>query len=307
MLSILNKILDKKIKVAVHSGKFHPDDVSAVAILSLYLNKPIKIFRSRDPKVWAKCDYVFDVGGEYKPEENKFDHHQESFTMKRENGIKFSSASLAWKHFGEKVAGSKEIWKIIDEEIIQTFDADDNGIELFKSNYPGVRPYCFTDYIYSLEPTPMEKEEYSTKFFEKAVEIMKHLLQREIKVAQDRLLSSKAVENIYKDTKDKRIIIFNNNYYWKDVIANHPEPLFVIVPRLDTNTWAVVTVKLPGSQFDNRLDLPLTWAGKRDKDLADITGVPDALFCHKERFIAGAKSKEGAIALAKLALNQNKN
>ena len=34
----------KKIKVAVHDGAFHPDDVCSVAILSLFLNKPVKIF-----------------------------------------------------------------------------------------------------------------------------------------------------------------------------------------------------------------------------------------------------------------------
>ena len=300
----------KKLTLVTHNGSFHTDDIFAAATLSLILekeNKEYEIIRTSDEEIIKEGDYVFDVGGEYDPKRNRFDHHQDTFTMKRENGIKFSSASLSWKHFGEKVAGSYEVWKIIDEEIIQTFDADDNGTELFKSNFPGVRPYCFTDYIYSLEPTPMEKEEDSIKFFENALEIMKHLLQREIKVAQDRLLSSKTVVDIYKNTKDKRIIIFDNNYYWKDVIANYPEPLFVIVPRKDTNTWAVVTVKVAGSQFDNRLDLPLAWAGKRDKVLADITGVEDAIFCHKERFIAGAKSKEGAIALAKLALNQNKS
>ena len=43
-------IFAKKTKVCVHSGKFHPDDVCAVAILSFYLEKSIKIFRSRDPK-----------------------------------------------------------------------------------------------------------------------------------------------------------------------------------------------------------------------------------------------------------------
>ena len=93
-------LLCRKVKVAVHSGSFHPDDISAIAILSLYLKKRLKIYRTRDPKVWAEMDYLFDVGGEYDPSKNKFDHHQTGWNMKRENGIKYSSAGLAWNHFG---------------------------------------------------------------------------------------------------------------------------------------------------------------------------------------------------------------
>ena len=35
----------------------------------------------------------------------------------------------------------------------------------------------------------------------------------------------------------------------------------------------------------------------------EMTKVEDAIFCHPGLFICGAKSKEGAIALAKLAIN----
>jgi len=36
--------------------------------------------------------------------------------------------------------------------------------------------------------------------------------------------------------------------------------------------------------------------------LAKVTGVPDATFCHNGRFLAVAKSKEGALKLAEIAL-----
>jgi uncharacterized UPF0160 family protein len=51
-----------------------------------------------------------------------------------------------------------------------------------------------------------------------------------------------------------------------------------------------------------RADLPEAWAGLRDAELAAVTGVPDAGFCHNGRFIAAAKSFEGVRAMAKLAL-----
>ena len=53
--------------------------------------------------------------------------------------------------------------------------------------------------------------------------------------------------------------------------------------------------------FLRRKYFPESWAGKRDSELAGITGVLDAVFCHNHRFIAVAGSKEGAFALAKLA------
>jgi len=56
-------------------------------------------------------------------------------------------------------------------------------------------------------------------------------------------------------------------------------------------------------RYENRKNFPEAWAGKRDGELARATGVPDALFCHTNRFLAVAKTKEGALALAKLAID----
>jgi uncharacterized UPF0160 family protein len=62
------------------------------------------------------------------------------------------------------------------------------------------------------------------------------------------------------------------------------------------------TVPATTDTFDARADLPESWAGLRDADLAAVTGVPDAKFCHNGRFIAAAKSYEGAYAMARQAL-----
>ena len=42
---------------------------------------------------------------------------------------------------------------------------------------------------------------------------------------------------------------------------------------------------------------------KAKKDLEKVTGVPGSVFCHNDRFVAVAKTKEGAIELAQLALD----
>jgi uncharacterized UPF0160 family protein len=42
--------------------------------------------------------------------------------------------------------------------------------------------------------------------------------------------------------------------------------------------------------------------GPSGPDLVAVTGVPDAVFCHTGRFIAVARSREGAVALLEQAL-----
>jgi uncharacterized UPF0160 family protein len=297
MLSFINK----KIKVAVHDGAFHPDDVFAVAILSIYLKKPLKIFRTRDEKIFTKMDYLLDVGTEYNPKENKFDHHQEHWHEKRENGIPYATSGLVWKEFGVKITGSKEVADKIEEKIIEPIDAEDSGVEIYKSVFEKVSPYSFFDYLFSFNPTWKEETD-PMKVFLLAVSEAKKMLLREIKRAKDNCSAVDIVKSIYEKTEDKRIIILDNNYPWRKTLINYSEPLFVISPK-SNKTWSIDTVVKPNEKFLRRLYFPLSWAGKRDADLEKVTGVSGAVFCHNDRFVAVAKTKEGAIELAKLALD----
>ncbi|MFH0755376.1 MAG: MYG1 family protein [bacterium] len=293
---------NKKIKVAVHDGSFHPDDIFAVAILSLYLKKSLKIFRTRNPKIFTKMDYLLDIGGKYNPKKNKFDHHQENWNKKRKNGIPYATSGLLWKEYGKKITNSNEIAQKIDESIIQTIDAEDNGIEISKKIFENISPYSFSNYLSSFNSTWKEGEN-SLKVFMFVVSEAKKMLQREIKQINDQIISSNIIKEIYKKTKDKRILILDNNYSWEKTIINYPEPLFIIQPVLDKK-WNVNAVKLADFKFENKLSFPESWAGKTEKELIEITGISDAIFCHNNKFLCVAKSKEGAIALAKLAIEK---
>jgi len=301
MLSLINK----KIKVAVHDGIFHTDDVFSVAILSLYLNKPLKIFRTRDPKIFAKMDYLLDVGREYNPKDNKFDHHQEDWNEKRENGIPYATSGLLWKEYGEKITNSKEAANKIDEKIIQPLDAEDNGVEIYTNIFKGISPYCVSDYIFALNPTWTEKNISAQKSFETAVESAKIILKREIKKAEDGVISRKRIQEIYEKTEDKSILVLDDNYSWKKVMVTYPETLFVIKQNNDNKNWHINAVNVEGSRFTSRLNFPENWTGKEGEHLAKVTGIKDAVFCHDKRFMCVAKSKESAIALAKLAIKES--
>lgn len=66
--------------------------------------------------------------------------------------------------------------------------------------------------------------------------------------------------------------------------------------------YMLSTVTAEANTFKARKDLPARWAGLRREELARVTGVPDADFCHNGRFIAAAKSFEGALSMARQAL-----
>ena len=54
--------------------------------------------------------------------------------------------------------------------------------------------------------------------------------------------------------------------------------------------------------FAQRLPLPEAWAGLQEGALAEASKVPDAVFVHVRRFVGAARSRAGAVAMAREAL-----
>ena len=67
--------------------------------------------------------------------------------------------------------------------------------------------------------------------------------------------------------------------------------------------WRVTTIEKSENTYEPRLNFPEAWWGKKGEDFAKITGIEDAIFCRNKGIFVGVKSKEGAIKLAQLALN----
>lgn len=297
----------KPVSLITHNSKFHVDDIFACATLQLVLDKkntPYKIIRTRDESIITTGDYVFDVGGIYDPATNRFDHHQTAGAGVRENGIPYASFGLVWKHFGTELC-SAEIAQEIDVKIASGIDALDNGISISKLIYPDVFPLDFGDIASSFKPSWKDTTESGfDKGFLEIVSIAKKFLEREIVYLEEFKEAEQLVEQAYQNATDKRIIILDQYSPGKSKLALHPEPLFVIYPNTINNTWMVNTVRDDEAEFINRKDFPEEWAGLRDKELVQVSGVVDALFCHKGLFLVAAKSREGAIALAEIALNK---
>jgi uncharacterized UPF0160 family protein len=125
-------------KASTHDGRFHADEIFALAVLKLIF-PDLEIVRSRDENVYKNVDIIVDVGYVYDPDNLIFDHHQRSFSIKRESGIPYASFGLVWEKYGKSLCASSEAAEYIDSVIVQAIDADDNGIEIVETIVDGIR------------------------------------------------------------------------------------------------------------------------------------------------------------------------
>ena len=294
--------LFKKAKtVVVHDGKFHCDDIFAVATLELALGQKLNVVRTRDVAQIEKADFVADVGGVHNPDTNRFDHHQKGGAGTHANGIPYASFGLVWKKYGEKLCDSKLVAEKIEENLVCAIDADDNGVPLatFIGN---AEPRSLQSFFYAFRPSWKEDQKMYDENFVRLVDVAVDFLKREIVKTKDLIEASSAVSLAYQNALDKRIIILETNYPYNDELQKHQEPVFVVSLR-PNGSWGVNTISADHkNHFELRKQLPTAWAGLRDEDMAKASGVSDAIFCHNGRFLAVAKSKEGALALAQKAL-----
>ncbi|MFM2357266.1 MAG: hypothetical protein RJA61_3 [Candidatus Parcubacteria bacterium] len=288
------------LKVVTHNGRFHADDCFSVATLKLVLGE-IELIRTRDPEIIVQGDIVLDIGGIYNEGLGRFDHHQKEGAGFRENGIPYASFGLIWKKYGNALCQSEEIASYIDKTLVAPIDAIDNGVALMTPLREDVLPVLIQQIMSLYSPAWNEQDRTYDQGFDEMVLYAQKILERAIVHAKAYVQAEALVEGVYKNSSDKQIIVLEDRYPYL-VLQAHPEVLFVVLPSSEGDNWKVDAVPQLKESFSPRKKFPESWAGKRDKELQDITGVPDAVFCHKALFMAVAGSKEGALKLADLAL-----
>ncbi|PWY66123.1 metal-dependent protein hydrolase [Aspergillus sclerotioniger CBS 115572] len=139
----------KKVKtssplIGTHNGHFHADEALAVYLLRLLPTySSSSLLRTRDPAQLATCHTVVDVGGEYDPASNRYDHHQRAFATTFPNhNTKLSSAGLVYMHFGRAIIAQHTSLPLDHEDVtllyeklytdfIEAVDANDNGVSAY--------------------------------------------------------------------------------------------------------------------------------------------------------------------------------
>jgi uncharacterized UPF0160 family protein len=296
----------KALVIAVHDGQFHADDVFAVAVLRRRFGN-IAVIRTRDPAKLATADFRVDVGGRFAPEDGDFDHHQLGAPVRKNKyQTPYSAFGLVWQQFGPQME-DKEIVQIVDRSLVQAIDSEDCGIAPWRDT-PGQKPATLDMVIEMCNPMWNElcelrdKEAATLVAFDNAVRMAEIILDRAIQRAVAEIEARVRVRQAMQNAADPRIVVMENDMPWqKTVIQEGKDVKFVVCRRSDGN-WGARAVPLRQNGCELRCAFPESWAGKTDQELVAVSGVPDATFCHMARFIAIAKSRDGAVRLAQLAL-----
>jgi uncharacterized UPF0160 family protein len=296
-------------KVATHPGNFHADDVFAIAALRLAAaaaadgDDAMQVIRTRDAEAQAAADVRVDVGGRSDPATGDFDHHQKGGAGERDNGIRYASFGLVWRHVGAGLAGGDEAAASIDRRLVQGVDANDTGQTISQSLIDDVRPMSVSGIIAALNPSWDEEltPEPEDARFEQAVALATGILERELAGAAAFGRARDLVAAAIGRAADSRVIELDRNMPWREsVVDGAPDALFVIYPKSDG--WGLQAVPVAAGSFENRRSLPDAWRGLSGAELAQATGVQDAVFAHTAGFYASAGSREGIVALARLAI-----
>ena len=294
--------------VVTHSGPFHADDLVAIALMQEAASGGLSVVRSRDREAiaMAKRDgntVLVDVGGEYDPEQGLLDHHFVGSPVRPWNNKPYASAGMVYEYLHYP----KDHWM---SDVVEKIDQVDNGIKvkgwtlsltLHKCNPTegsnfDERFEQLTAIIGNAIVNSMDEQEF-VEYIEKHDQVVEWVSEHE----QSVLASERRVRQAIKEAESLLVLGQFEPSLINVVHEAKPETLFTIFPS-PTDGFMIQQIPVAPQSFDGRLPLPEIWAGKRDEELSELTGVPGCIFVHPGRFIGGNKTLEGAIEMAKKAI-----
>ncbi|MEH6773231.1 MAG: MYG1 family protein [Cereibacter changlensis] len=296
--------------LVTHSGGFHADELFSSVILTR-LFPEARLVRSRAPE-WITPGpdrIIYDVGGSYDAEAGIFDHHQRGAPL-REDGQPYSSFGLVWKQYGRAYLASFDLPEADAEAIHASFDAGfvlpidlaDNGASSLTGPLAGM---ALPTLLETLKPVFDNTDpEAETRSFEAALAIARSFAEARIAMSAAKLRAESVVQQAIAEAGESRILELPMGMPFRPAVvkAGAAHLLFVVHPR--QQDWCLTGIRRNADGFELRADLPAAWAGLTDAALEAASGVPGASFCHNGRFIAAARSREAALAMAEIAVRE---
>ncbi len=302
MVSIVNDI--NEASGITHNGTMHADEVFATAFLDLYF-EDFKVARvSEVPSDLKSNSIIYDIG------KGKFDHHQNNAKI-RDNGIKYSSFGLLFEEYGldylkrMKVKYRKDVYNYFVKDFVEGIDAIDNGIfPLIKANY---KVKTLSDIIKLFNPSYGSYDSYDEQFL-KAVMLAKIILEEEFKNVSSKIIAFRKVESLLNKTKGS-ILILDEYLPYEEVILTSSlgNKIKLVIYPSNRGGYAINTVPISMSDKTSRVYFPKEWGGLSNKELEEVTGVFGSVFCHPNRFLATAKTKEEALKLAHITISRDES
>lgn len=298
--------------LVTHSGGFHADELLSSVILTR-LFPQARLVRSR-AKEWITPGVdriIYDVGGAYDVASKIFDHHQRGAPL-REDGQPYSSFGLIWKHYGQDylvASGVPEahiaaVHASFDTNFVLPVDLVDNGA-LSPSVAGPLSGLTLPVLLETLKPAFDDADPNADdRAFHAALTIARSFVEASIGRSAAKLRAETIVLKAIEDAGQGRVLELPAGMPFRPAIikAGADHLLFVVHPR--EKDWCVTGIRRVEDSFELRADLPAAWAGLSNGDLEAACGVEGATFCHNGRFIAAAKTREAALAMAKLAVDE---
>ena len=298
--------------LVTHSGGFHADELLSSVILTR-LFPQAKIVRSRAPEWITPADdrIIYDVGGAYDAETHIFDHHQRGAPL-REDGQPYSSFGLIWKHYGHEYLAASGVPDAHIEAIHSSFDTGfvlpidlmDNGA-LSPATAGLLAGLTLPALLETLKPVfDNTDQEADNLAFHAALAIARSFVEASIGKKAAKLRAESLVLDAIEKTGEGRVLELPLGMPFRPAVvkAGADHLLFVVHPR--DKDWCVTGIRRADDGFELRADLPAAWAGLTNGDLETASGVEGATFCHNGRFIAAAKTREAALAMAEIAVRE---
>ena len=294
-----------------HDGEFHADEVLATAVLSSLWPDAARVrTRDRATVTAASVDQrtlVYDIGGRHDPEMRIFDHHQADGPL-RADGTRYSAFGLIWQTYGTdwlRHLGIDEgllaaTHDDLDGAFVKAIDQFDNGV-LSTASLGPVGSLTLPVLLGDLVPEGGTPDEM-TAAFDVAVSLARNILERRARQSAVVAAARHEVEAALASQAGNPILEPPRNLPFTGVVQGSAGAHVRFVVYLGLREWVLRAIDLPGPQRGLRHPLPAAWAGLEHGALADVCGVPDAIFCHRNRFIAVAGSREGILEMARQAL-----
>lgn len=271
--------------LGTHSGPFHADDVLAAALIRTFLDADAKVVRSRDPKVLATADIVFDVGHVFDADSRRFDHHQREYEGKR------SSAGMVLDFLESEGNVEASLAEHLRRVLVDYVDAVDVGARQPEDGVP-----CFSMLIGVLNESANEDFD---KLYERGVAMAMDLVGG----LRDGLARANAAKEEVQEAMKaaaeagRKTIRLDRYMKWKPAYfendgANHSTE-YVLFPG--KGDWRVVTIPVAEGSREDKRKLPEEWGGLEGEELQKVTGTEGAKFCHRNRFIAGFATESAAL------------
>lgn len=296
--------------LVTHSGGFHADELLSSVILTR-LHPAARIMRSRAPEWITPADgrIIYDVGGAYDANRQIFDHHQRGAPL-RDDGQPYSSFGLVWKHFGKAYLAASGILAAdidaahaaFDTDFVLPIDLTDNGA---LSPTGPLADLTLPVLLETLKPVFDDKTpDADERAFHAALAIARSFVEARIARHAAKLRAEAIVQTAIAEAGSKQVLELPMGMPFRPAIirAGADHLLFVVHPR--DNDWCLTTIRRGDEGFENRADLPAAWAGLTNADLEAASGIAGASFCHNGRFVAAARTREAALAMADIAVRE---